>query len=256
MVPLAVSRPVRFAALAGLFLVAGTPAFAASGIIVGDSLGVGISAASGLRNLAKNSVTIRGSRVIEQLREVPAGTLVFMSLGTNDAVGPVKGIEKSIDKVVRTARAARLRLVWLGPPCVSKAWDKNARQLDGILRERLAGTGVVYVSMRDESICSPSVRAGDGVHFNTQGYKNMWARAASAAGYQVASTSPVEAPAPKERPVAAEQPAQNVHPRVRTVVTPVSYADAAPRRLVLDRFVSNFRWPESRRFTGSFVPAE
>ena len=38
-----------------------------------------------------------------------------------------KGLEKSIDAVIAAAERARVKLVWLGPPCVNKAWDKNAR---------------------------------------------------------------------------------------------------------------------------------
>jgi lysophospholipase L1-like esterase len=274
MVPALHSRHLLIpAASAGLFFAACAQAFAANGVVVGDSLGVGISMAGGLENHAKNSVTIRGTRAIEQLREVRPGSTVFMSLGTNDAVGPVKGIEKSIDHVVQAANAARVKLIWLGPPCVNKAWDKNAAELDGILRERLAGSGVVYVSMRDQNICAPSVRSKDGVHFNMQGYRAMWAKAANAAGYQVASASPVvpalalqeELPAkampqpsvqnvavPREIPT--ETPRET--PRVRTTVTAATLAPISSPQFVLSQFVPDFRWKESSRFTGRFVPAD
>ncbi len=259
------------AASAGLFFAACAQALAANGVVVGDSLGVGISMAGGLENHAKNSVTIRGTRAIEQLREVRPGSTVFMSLGTNDAVGPVKGIEKSIDNVVQAAKAARVKLIWLGPPCVTKAWDRNAAELDGILRERLKGSGVVYVSMRDQNICAPSVRSSDGVHFNMRGYRAMWAKAANAAGYQVASTSlAVPALALQEEPPAKavplpQLPAQNVAarsetpreaPRVRTTVTAATLAPTSSPQLVLSQFARDFRWKESSRFTGRFVPAD
>lgn len=249
--------PVAFA---GLFFAVTAPAAAANGVVVGDSLGVGISMASGLENHAKNSVTIRGNRAIEQLRQVRPGSTVFMSLGTNDAVGSVRGIEKSIDNVVQAAKAARVKLIWIGPPCVSKAWDRNARELDGILRERLAGSGVTYVSMRDESICSPSVRSSDGVHFNMQGYRNMWAKAAAVSGYQVASTGPVAPPAAQEVP-AKEKPVQNAAvpretPRVRTTVSAATLTPISSRQFVVSHFALDFRWKDSSRFTGRFVPAD
>jgi hypothetical protein len=196
---------------------------------------------------------------------VRAGSTVFMSLGTNDAVGPVKGIEKSIDNVVQAAKAARVKLIWLGPPCVSKAWDKNAAELDGILRVRLKGSGVVYVSMRDQNICSPSVRSSDGVHFNMQGYRAMWAKAANAAGSQVTSTTPVvpalalqEEPPAQNVAVARETPKETPRetPRVRTTVTAATLAPTSSPQLVLSQFALDFRWKESNRFTGRFVPAD
>ncbi len=286
------SRPrfVIAAALAGLFFAGSVPAFAAGEVITGDSLGVGIAMASGFENRAANSVTIRGNRAVNQLRAIRPGSTVFMSLGTNDAVGSVKGIEKSIDAVVNTATALRLKLVWIGPPCVIKPWDKNAQELDGILRQRLAGTGVTYVSMRDPALCSPSLRGKDGVHFNMEGYRGMWSKAAAASGYQVASVAPnsVERPASKKKqrsaevtaavaaaptPAATPTPTQEA-PRVRTTVTsaallfarasapepaPKSAPTAAPSRKRVtpasQYFSFEFRWPETVRSSGHYFPS-
>jgi lysophospholipase L1-like esterase len=250
------------AAFAGLFF-AGAAAHAAGEVVTGDSLGVGIAMASGFENRAANSITIRGNRAIEQLRSIRAGSVVYLSLGTNDAVGSVKGIEKSIDAVVNTASAQRLKLIWIGPPCVIKAWDKNAEELDGILKQRLAGTGVTYVSMRDPSLCSASLRGKDGVHFNMAGYKLLWARAASASGIQVASTSQ-EAPVPAAKKKLRNENPRNEdvtqeQPRVRTIVTSASLAPVSQKkRVVADSqfFSFEFRWPETHRFTGSFVPRD
>lgn len=258
------------AAFAGLFFAASVPALAANEVVTGDSLGVGIAMASGFENRAANSVSIRGGRALDQLRRVRPGSTVFMSLGTNDAVGSIKGIEKGIDQIVQTAQSARLKLIWIGPPCVSKAWDKNALALDGILRARLAGTGITYVSMRDPSLCTPSVRASDGVHFNMAGYRNMWARAAAASGYQVASVSPEAKQTPSRKTPPAENTARAENapraevtaperPRVRTVVTSASLAPISPKRHVtagVQFFSLDFRWPDTSRFTGSFVPAD
>jgi hypothetical protein len=187
-------RPAIFALS---FLAISASAAAASPAVIGDSLGVGVSMASGLKGHAANGVTIRGPRVIEQIKKLSPGTVAYMSLGTNDAVGPVKGLEKSIDSVIAAAERARVKLVWLGPPCVNKAWDKNARELDGMLRERLAVAKVTYVSMRDTQICSNELHARDGVHLTMRGYSYMWAKAQSAAAVRVASVeSPVALPIP------------------------------------------------------------
>ena len=183
-------RPAIFALS---LLAISASAAAASPAVIGDSLGVGVSMASGLKGHAANGVTIRGPRVIEQIKKLSPGTVAYMSLGTNDAVGPVKGS----DSVIAAAERARVKLVWLGPPCVHTAWDKNAHELDGMLRERLAVAKVTYVSMRDTQICSNELHARDGVHLTRRGYSYMWAKAQSAAAVRVASVeSPVALPIP------------------------------------------------------------
>lgn len=259
-------------ALAGLFFAGAMPAIAADTVVTGDSLGVGIAMASGFQNKAANSVSIRGGHAVEQLRRVPRGSTVFMSLGTNDAVGSIKGLEKGIDQILQTARASDLKLVWIGPPCVLKSWDKNSAALDAMLRERLAGTGITYISMRDPQFCTPSVRAKDGVHFNMDGYRGLWSKAASATGYQVASVSHEAKEKPARTKNAANErkerdeptrAAAHEPPRVRTVVTtasltPLPLPAAAPpkKRLTPVRaqlFSFDFRWPESSRYSGSFA---
>src|ERR1700674_4403034 len=196
-------RPAIFA----ISVLAVPAAAAASPAVIGDSLGVGVSMASGLKGFAANGVSIRGPRVIEQIKKLGPGTVAYMSLGTNDAVGSVKGLEKSIDAVIAAAARARVKLVWLGPPCVNKAWDKNARELDGMLRERLAAANVTYVSMRDAQICKNELHARDGVHLTMKGYNYMWAKAQSAAAVRVASVdAPVVLPVAPAVRIVAENP--------------------------------------------------
>jgi lysophospholipase L1-like esterase len=195
-------RPAIFA----ISVLAVPASAAASPAVIGDSLGVGVSMASGLKGFAANGVSIRGPRVIEQIKKLAPGTVAYMSLGTNDAVGSVKGLEKSIDAVIAAAARARVKLVWLGPPCVNKAWDKNARELDGMLRERLAAAKVTYVSMRDAQICKNELHARDGIHLTMKGYSYMWAKAQSAAAVRVASVDtpaalPIAPAALAEEPV-------------------------------------------------------
>jgi hypothetical protein len=259
------------AAFAGLFFAGTAAAFASGEVVTGDSLGVGIAMASGFENRAANSVSIRAGSAVDQLRRIRPGSTVFMSLGTNDAVGSVKGLEKGIDRIVQTAQASRLKLIWIGPPCVSKAWDSRAIELDGILRARLAGTDITYVSMRDPSLCSPSVRASDGVHFNMEGYRNMWAKTAAASGYQVASvTTPAQPQSKrkqrKEEVVARTQPEPQEAPRVRTTVTAASFMPLpltpTPRSntkrgsIAGEYFSFGFRWPETVRSSGHYFPAD
>ncbi|MBY0531406.1 MAG: SGNH/GDSL hydrolase family protein [Xanthobacteraceae bacterium] len=244
---------------------------AANEVVTGDSLGVGIAMASGFENRAANSVSIRGGHAVEQLRKIRAGSTVFMSLGTNDAVGSVKGLEKGIDRIVQTAEASRLKLIWIGPPCVIKPWDKNAAELDGVLRQRLAGSGVTYVSMRDPSLCSSSLRGKDGVHFNMEGYRTMWSKTAAASGYQVASLNRDAQPQPqkKQRKDEAAAPAQTQQKealRVRTTVTsasllplPLPAAEPSNKKrgsIAGEYFSFGFRWPDTMRSSGHYFPAD
>lgn len=268
------SRFFKSAALAGLFFAGSASAFAANEVVTGDSLGVGIAMAAGFENRAANSVSIRAGSAVEQLRKVRPGSTVFMSLGTNDAVGSIKGLEKGIDRIIETANASRLKLVWIGPPCVNKPWDTRAVELDGMLRARLAGTGITYVSMRDPSLCTPSVRSSDGVHFNMEGYRGMWAKAAAASGYQVASVTPAGQPNAQNKKkqrreeVAAVAPQQQPQeaPRVRTTVTAASMIPVpltpTPRSntkrgsIAGEYFSFGFRWPETVRSSGHYFPAD
>lgn len=271
------ARFVIPAALAGLFFAGAAPALASGEVVTGDSLGVGIAMASGFENRAANSVSIRAGSAVEQLRKIRAGSTVFLSLGTNDAVGSIKGLEKGIDRIVETAQASRLKLIWIGPPCVNKSWDTRALELDGILRARLANTGITYVSMRDPSLCSPSVRSSDGVHFNMEGYRGMWARAAAASGYQVASVNQNAAEHPKSKSRAekkqrreetsqAAAPQPQEPPRVRTTITsalfvPLPLPQAAPSNkkrgsIAGEYFSFGFRWPDTVRSSGHYFPAD
>jgi hypothetical protein len=206
--------------------VAPSAAMAERGEVIGDSIGVGVSWAAKLPSLAKNSVAIYNGGVIDQLRQSPRGATVFMSLGTNDAVGGALNVKKPVETIVSTADAQGVKLVWIGPPCVFKPWDESARKLDGILREELQGTQVTYVSMRgDPNICDHSVRAGDGVHFNMTGYTSLWRRAASAAGFPVVASAE-QAGAPPVRHIHKSVGRKRKHSR--THATAMISTSAAP----------------------------
>jgi hypothetical protein len=157
---------------------------ASKAVVIGDSIGVGISMAGHVPRLAHNSVTIRSADALSQLKRVPHDSIAIISLGTNDAVGSIKGVESGIDKLVALAKSEDLHVVWVGPPCVRKDWNKNVVRLDEILKERLAGK-FPYVSAADSSLCDADLRAGDGVHFNMRGYSKLWARASEAAGVPI-----------------------------------------------------------------------
>lgn len=213
---------MRMVSRACLAIVAGAIAVTAAdaadpgvGVVVGDSLGVGVTMASGLKGLARISVFIRGGKAVQQINQAPAGATAFVVLGSNDAEGSIKGLDSSIDAILQAASARNLNLVWIGPPCVRRPWNARVHELDQMLAQRFANSSVKYVSMWDEKICSGSFNAGDGVHMTMKGYSYMWEKARVAAGFPAnaarvtdqAATEPApkaghkaRAPAAQERP--------------------------------------------------------
>jgi lysophospholipase L1-like esterase len=182
---------MRFKALFLLILftaltIGALAARAAQGIILGDSIGVGVAAASGVKTLAHNSVIIRQKAVLEQIAQVPKGAVAFISLGTNDAVGSIKGVGAQIERVAGAIEAAGIKAVWIGPVCVIQPWNATIAQLDAVLREKLDGR-IAYVSVAGESFCDASIRGHDGVHFTFAGYRKIWALAQAAAGEPISA---------------------------------------------------------------------
>ena len=152
-------RNVKYIALsAGLLLACAGSAQAMGELVLGDSLGVGVKIVSGHAGPARLSQFIRNDQILEQIAQVPNGATAFLVLGTNDSAGSVKGLEKNIDNIVRAVESRKINLVWVGPPCVRKSWDKNSRDLDAMLSARLASTSIKYISIRsDTALCSGAV---------------------------------------------------------------------------------------------------
>jgi hypothetical protein len=193
----------------GCALGAASIAQGATGIVLGDSLGVGLAEVSHLQNFAHISVHIRGPKAVDQIHRAPAGTTAFVVLGTNDANGSIAHLEKSVDDILAAAEQKHLHLVWIGPPCVHTSWDSRSRELDKMLAERLPPRGVTYVPMRDAAFCNAGLHEPDGVHLKTKGYVYMWDKARRVAGFGPPTTlaaAPSEpmatdaAPAPKPEP--------------------------------------------------------
>ncbi len=197
-------RHLRALGLGIAALAAGLQPSLASIYVGGDSLGVGVGWAAKAPSVAKESVRITSKLSVSQIEHVPEGSTLFLSLGTNDAVGGVLKVQSSVSAILGAAAERNIRVVWLGPPCVFKTWDDSAKALDGVLAGIMAQAGVTYVSMRDAALCVRSLRAGDGVHFTMKGYRMMWDRAIAASGEtDVAPALPPEATSKKSRKLAA-----------------------------------------------------
>jgi lysophospholipase L1-like esterase len=162
----------------------------AAGYVLGDSLGLGVSQVSHLKNLSKISIHIRGSKMQAQIAQTPPGSTVFLVLGTNDANGSIARLDKSIDDIVQAFEKKRITVIWMGPPCVRQSWDTRSRELDAILQKRFENTSVRYVSMRDDVMCSGAFHERDGVHLKMKGYAHMWDKARAAAGFEMAAAVP------------------------------------------------------------------
>jgi hypothetical protein len=174
--------------LVGFLLVCAAPGAAQADDvrIIGDSIGEGVHLATNLPSPANRfNVAIYTPFIFQQLREMPRGATVFMSLGTNDAVAGALDVEKRVGQIVAAAEAQGVKLYWLGPPCVLKPWETYSKKLDEILAAQLAGASATYVSLQDAGFCDRSLHAPDGVHFTMAGYARMWQKAASAAGIPV-----------------------------------------------------------------------
>jgi lysophospholipase L1-like esterase len=121
---------------------------------VGDSLAEGYSNGKA----GKRGATIQ--QVMEQLRAVPRGANVLMFAGTNDALGDPKRIADTVDKMIALARARNIKLTWVGPGKMNGSadgyTDKHLANVDKILADRLKGSGVTYISLRNDISVTPT----------------------------------------------------------------------------------------------------
>jgi len=177
--------------LVGLIALAVLPpatwSFASGTYVLGDSIGDGLATTMGFNKLAQIGIHIRGPKALAQIARTPPGSTAYIFLGTNDAEGSLKNIDKSIDDILDAAAQRQLTVIWVGPHCVRKAWDKQASELDEILRSHLAkaqaaNAKVKYIGTRDATICSGKFHEPDGVHLTAKGYRYMWAMIDSAGG--------------------------------------------------------------------------
>lgn len=210
---------IKFLAFSA-FLLAAAPAWAAPEDIriIGDSIGEGVHLATNYPSPANRfNVAIYTNAIFDQIKSMPKGATVVMSLGTNDAVGGAgaMNVKARVDQIVSAADAQGIKLVWLGPPCVRKPWETYSKQLDETLAGQLSTTSVTYVSLQDAGFCEAGLHAGDGVHFTMAGYGRMWQKAAEAAGLPVTVASASE---PHAAPPAAHKTHRRRHHHGRAKV--------------------------------------
>jgi lysophospholipase L1-like esterase len=195
------------------------PSLAGGTYVLGDSIGDGLATTMGFNNLAEIGIHIRGPKALAQIARTPPGSTAYIFLGTNDAEGSLKNIDKSIDDILDAAAQRQLTVIWVGPHCVRKAWDKQASELDQILRAHLAKASVnkasvKYIGTRDATICSGKFQEPDGVHLTAKGYRYMWAMIDGAGGTpNTAVASAPQKPNDAAKPADADLTTASLAPR-------------------------------------------
>src|SRR5580692_8236711 len=126
---------LRRLALVLLLAACMTPARAAEEVrIIGDSIGEGLHMVSAYPSPANRfNVAIYTTKIFDQIKEMPRGANVVMSLGTNDAVAGLVDQKARVDMIVAAAQAQGIKLTWLGPPCVRTGWEVHSKQLDEVI---------------------------------------------------------------------------------------------------------------------------
>jgi hypothetical protein len=217
---------IRILIFAAFTLAAGAAEAADSGRVIGDSIGVGVSWAAKIPSTAKNSVSIYSGAIMEQLNAAQKGETVFLSLGTNDAVGGALDVKAKVAAIVAQADKLGVKLVWIGPPCVLKPWEEYAKKLDAELASQLSGTSATYVSTQGQEFCDPAVHAPEGVHFDMTGYTRIWRKASAAVGFTGGGTVVADASTPHvAKPKAHRRHKRHVH----HTDAAAPQADAAPQ---------------------------
>jgi lysophospholipase L1-like esterase len=144
---------VAFLAASATPVIAGGPSKI---YVAGDSIGVGIAKAAHLPSVARTSAS--ASALGSQLRGVPVGSTVIISIGTNDAVAGRTN--------ARLPNRPDLNLVYVGPPCVKTKWNGTQLRFATFLARNTR-----HIALP----CLASARAKDGVHFTGAGYARLWA---------------------------------------------------------------------------------
>jgi len=79
----------------------------------GDSIGEGLHLATNIPSPANRfNVAIYTPFIFQQIKQMPRGATVFMSLGTNDAVGGALDVDKRVEAIVAAAEAQGIKLYW------------------------------------------------------------------------------------------------------------------------------------------------
>lgn len=179
-------------------------------LFLGDSHAAALAQFGNGKSQGVNGATIAQS--VQQLESAPAGSTVFLSAGTNDAVGQVNEaqVRAQVARAAEIAQAKGINLTWAGPT------GPRSEALDALLADATKAAGINYRSVRN----TPMAMQPDGVHaqIGPQGYGAMWNALQQqpempAQPYKVASLDPAAAVAPQaaaDTPPMPEAPPQQL----------------------------------------------
>lgn len=136
-------------------------------LLAGDSLAVGMAQVSGLPSAAISGIGAAHPAVEGAVRRAPRGSVVLLSIGTNDAAP----IGAHLSRLADVARERGVRLVVLTPPCHRPA-SLDARSQRRAAEARAAGVETLDLRALPAGACD-APRAGDGVHFTGAGYRAL-----------------------------------------------------------------------------------
>lgn len=136
--------------------------------IGGDSIGVGIAKSANLPSTAKSGAFT--SAVIKQLSSVPAGSTLYVSSGTNDAIWGRTQLKAVVNRIVKVAGSKSIKIVWIGPPKVYKGFDGSSKKLDIWMKSYMPTKNITYFALRTPEFSDRSIRTPDGIHFTAAGY--------------------------------------------------------------------------------------
>lgn len=143
-------------------------------LLVGDSLGVGMSPR--LTKLGRDvGITVKshvksGTTVhywtprIEKILQETKPELVLVSLGTNDGLADLKTLQHDVCHFVWAVDTSGAKLVWLGPPMISKKLIPRLDQVRGTIMDEVGMDR--YLGLDGHEV----QRAGDGIHATGKGY--------------------------------------------------------------------------------------
>lgn len=134
-------------------------------LFLGDSHAAGLAQFGQGKNMGVNGAHIPA--ILQQLQNAPQNSRVFMSAGTNDAVGNwnEQTIRQQVQQAAEIAKARGLNLTWAGPT------GPKGGTLDAILADATKQNGINYRSMQNQNF-----RMRDAYHptIDQQGYGAMW----------------------------------------------------------------------------------
>jgi len=157
-------------------------------LLIGDSLAVGMS--QEFTNLSKKSNLIpkiyakNGTTIsywlpkIDQILEKENPQIVYISLGTNDALGYDLNFNTKIDQFVQVLEKRNIKYIWILPPNISIHKIPKINVTRDLIKKRIL---VFY-----ESNLYHTPPMGDGIHMSNQGYIEMargaWKKLTGATG--------------------------------------------------------------------------